>query len=149
MAASSETTAVPLACEVRQTRDRFLVQRAFNAMSAEARNFLWERMELELRYELGELPDPHTLTGQQLLWHELLNAAHHAAGTFFVVYEYGGGECEPVFISADWTTARAFARWRSARMRTVPSLPGLSTRSEEVVSGVTKKGPAVVSSGRD
>ena len=148
MAASSDITTVSLACEVRQTRDQLLVQRAFNAMSAEARDFLWERLQFESRYEPGELPDRHSRTGQQLLWHELLQAAHHTAGTFFVVHQASSGEWEPVFIAADWNSACAFARRRTAQVRHDAGFPGLSARSEGVVSGAVKNGPTVVVSGK-
>lgn len=147
MAASSEIPAVSVSCDVRQTHDHALVQRAFGAMSAEARDFLWERLQFESRYEAGEMPDRHSRTGQQLLWHELLNAAHPTAGTFFVVHDYGDGECEPVFVSADWNSAHAFARIRLARARR--EYPGLSQRAEGVVSGTVKKGPTIVISGGD
>jgi hypothetical protein len=149
MTATSKSAAVPLACEVRQTRDQVLVLRAFNAMSSEARDFLWERLQFESRYEAGELPDQHTRTGQQLLWHELLNAAHHTAGTFFVVHQWSSGEWEPLFVSADWTSARDFAQRRSAKMRQDAAFPGIPARTERVVRETMKKLPVVVSPPRD
>ena len=106
-------------CEIKQTRDHLLVQRAFDAMGPEDRAFLWENLKMEQRYERGEMPERDTPTGENFLWHELIAASRPADGMFFVVSD--GSSADPLFVAPDPAIAQAFARRQDAQAREIVS----------------------------
>jgi hypothetical protein len=99
--------------EIVKTRDRYLAHRTFMAMSREARNFLWNWLDVENRPDQDELPDRGTLTGNEFLWHELLRSVNGNGGHFFLVVERNPDEASQLFVSADWDGAQVFARSRT------------------------------------
>lgn len=98
--------------QITSTTRIWQVQHAFDSMSPATRDFLWDWLEPEGRYVDGEIPDRHTRTGANFLWHELLHASRQADGPFFIVSEIRAGEQDAIFVSSDWVAAREFIRTR-------------------------------------
>lgn len=96
-------------CTLTGTRDHLLMERAFRAMNREARAFLWFWLNVAERYPRDEVPERDTRTGEEFLWHELLQRGHSAGGVFWVVNAPQGVDMEPVFLSPDLAGARLFA----------------------------------------
>ena len=99
----------PPACEISETRDRMRVHRAFEAMTPQARKFLWNWLEIDGRFESREIPEAASVTGQEFLWFELLHAADLNGRPFYIVQESKEGESDQVFVSSDFASARNFA----------------------------------------
>jgi len=103
----------PPFCEISETRDRMRVHRAFEAMTPQARKFLWNWLEIDSRFESREIPEAATATGQEFLWFELLHAADRNGRPFYIVQENIEGETDQVFVSSDLASANNFARNRA------------------------------------
>jgi hypothetical protein len=103
----------PPVCEISETRDRMRVHRAFEAMTTQAKRFLWNWLEIDSRFESRELPEAASETGQDLLWGELLHTADLNGRPFYIVQESKEGENDQIFVSSDFASASNFARNRA------------------------------------
>jgi hypothetical protein len=100
-------------CGISETRDRSIVHRAFQAMSPQARRFLWNWLEIDSRFGQGEIPEATSATGQDFLWRELVQAANSNGRTFYIVEESRSNGSDQIFVSSDLASANNFARNRT------------------------------------
>ncbi len=89
------------------------VHRAFEAMTPQARKFLWNWLEIDSRFELREIPEAATATGEEFFWCELLYTADLNGRPFYIVQESKEGESDQIFVSSDFASANNFARNRA------------------------------------
>jgi hypothetical protein len=92
--------------QVLKTYDAAFAREAFDVMDAQALKFLSVRLGAE------DLPAPDSPDFTDSIWQELEDGAREDWNKFsyFVVTEDAGNRPAPVFVSADWPSAEAFAR---------------------------------------
>jgi hypothetical protein len=102
---------------VLKSYDRAFAREGFDQMQPEALRFLGRFLELDSKYEPAEIPTPEGEDYAEALWEEIQEGARENWNTFsyFIVCEEADGQSLPLFVSADWPSAEAFAKWRLAR----------------------------------
>jgi hypothetical protein len=134
MYAELNSQLAPPGCEISETRDRMLVHRAFEAMTPQARKFLWNWLEIDSRFESQEVPEAATATGQEFLWYELLHTANVNGRPFYIVHESKEGETDQIFVSSDFVSANNFARNRAEqRLRSAVDAGRRDARAGRVI----------------
>lgn len=92
--------------QVLKSYDVAFAREAFDAMDEDALRFL------SLRLDVEDLPAPQSPDFADSIWQEVEDAAREDWNTFsyFVVIEHGADGTTPLFVSADWPSAEAFAK---------------------------------------
>lgn len=99
--------------EVLKSYDEAFAREAFDKMDAEALEFLARTLDLDSSDKELSLSreDPDYA---DTIWDELKDGAREDWNSFsyFIVAEQSGGRMAPLFVSADWPSAEAFAKKR-------------------------------------
>jgi hypothetical protein len=100
---------------VLKSYDRAFAREAFDQMQPEALRFLGRFLEVDGDESVDgtSSDDDHT----EALWQEVQDGAREEWNTFsyFIVSEEAAGRSQPLFVSADWPSAEAFAKQHMAR----------------------------------
>ncbi len=106
--------------EVVKTYDRSYAREVFDAIGDEATKALAAALNIEGRYEPGDIPYPGDTGYDDFLWQEISDAAREDVRqspvlySFFIVTESREGKATDLYVSADRPSAEAFARRRLA-----------------------------------
>ena len=100
---------------VLKTYDEQFAREAFNSMDEEAQTHLWSSLKPEDIYDPTGLPttdEPEDRAA--FLWDEITEQAREDWKTFsfFIVNEKKNGHSQNLYVSPDWPSAEAFAKFR-------------------------------------
>jgi septum formation topological specificity factor MinE len=100
---------------VLKSYDRAFAHEAFDQMRTEALHFLGRFLEVDDDESVSgtSSDDDHS----EVLWQEIQDGAREEWNTFsyFIVSEEAAGRSLPLFVSADWPSAEAFAKQQITR----------------------------------
>ena len=85
---------------------------AFECMDSVALAFLRESLRLEAEYAPEDLPKMGDVDYDEVLWEEVEGGAREDWNklSYFVVMAGKGVDLAPVYVSADWPSARDFSK---------------------------------------
>ena len=101
---------------VLKTYDRSYAREVFDKVNDEAKMSLAAALEITENHNPEDIPDPNGQDYEEFLWDELSEASLEDVRqsprlySFFVVTETKAGKSEDIYISADWSSAEAFAK---------------------------------------
>jgi hypothetical protein len=98
---------------VLKSYDAAFAREAFDRMGEEALQFLSSSLKHSEKYDAKDVP-PEDPDFGDALWQEVEDGAREDwnAFSYFVVTEQSGREYVPLYVSADWPSAEAFAKSR-------------------------------------
>jgi hypothetical protein len=98
--------------EVLKSYDGAFAREAFDQMDEEALRFLAETLDLDASERHLSRPDDPDYADS--IWEEMNDGAREDWNSFsyFIVAEESAGKTSPLFVSADWPSAEAFAKRR-------------------------------------
>jgi hypothetical protein len=102
--------------QVLKTYDSAYAREVFDEMDNDAQTILWNSLDIEQTYDVGDLPSPGDPDRADFLWDELLDAAREdvrlnpSLRSFFVVNEIRSAAPQSLYVSPDWPSAESFAK---------------------------------------
>ena len=100
--------------KVVKSYDSAFAREVLNNMDQAAQEFLSNSFPSEAAQDAGDIPSPSSAEFADYLWAEIEEGAREDWNKFsyFVVTESVSTDERPLFVSADWPTAEAFAKAR-------------------------------------
>jgi hypothetical protein len=107
--------------EVVKTYDKSWARDVYRGMSPEAPEALATTLNLTEKYEAADILSTDAADYEDFIWKEICEGAVEDVrqspipSSFFVVVEANAGESQELYVSADWPSAKAFAKERLKR----------------------------------
>lgn len=95
-----------------KTYDAAFAKECFDAMDELALKTLADSLSLEESYDVVDIPSASDNEYADFLWQEMFDSAKEDGQTrsFFVVTTSKGNRVQPIYVSADWPSAEAYAK---------------------------------------
>lgn len=95
-----------------KTYDAAFVKECFEMMDELALKALADSLSLEENYDLADVPCASDDGYGDFLWQEMFDSAREDGQirSFFVVTVANGNRVQPIYVSADWPSAEAYAK---------------------------------------